>query len=70
MYNFNGNPKKKKVIDKQEKLAKKMIKLSDAIRVKSSKSIMDSKRELSSENKRMSIDSLRDEVSNSPFEIL
>ena len=62
--------KKKKVIDKQEKLAKKMIKLSDAIRVKSSKSIMDSKRELSSENKRMSIDSLRDEVSNSPFEIL
>ena len=62
--------KKKKIIDKQTKLAKRLMKLSDAIRVKSSKSIMDSKRELSSENKRMSIDSLRDEVSNSPFEIL
>ncbi len=62
--------KKKKVEDKQAKLAKRMLKLSDAIRVKSSKSIMDSKRELASDNKRMSIDSLRDEVSNSPFEIL
>ena len=62
--------KKKKVEDKQANLSKSMLKLSDAIRVKSSKSIMDSKRELASDNKRMSIDSLRDEVSNSPFEIL
>ena len=45
------------------------MQLSDAVRVKSSKSIMDSKRELSSDNKRLSIDSIKDEISNSPLEL-
>lgn len=62
--------KKKKILDKQAKLIKKLTHASDAIRVKSSKAIMDSKRELSSDNKRLSISNIRDEVSNSPFEIL
>lgn len=62
--------KKKKVLDKQEKLSKKLLKMADAIRVKSSKSILDSKRELKNDNKMLSIDSIKDEVANSPFEIL
>lgn len=62
--------KKKKVIDKQEKLAKKLLKMADAVRVKSAKSILDSKRELKNDNKMLSIDSIKDEISNSPFEIL
>ena len=62
--------KKEKVKTKQEELAKTLMKLADEIRVKSSKSIMDSKRELSKENKMLSINNIKDEVSNSPFEIL
>lgn len=62
--------KKKKVIDKQEKLAKRLLKLADIVRVKSAKSILDSKRELKNDNKMLSIDSIKDEISNSPFEII
>lgn len=62
--------KKIKILAKQEKLAKRMMKLADEIRVKSAKSIMDSKRELTKDNKRLSIDSIKDEVSNSPLELM
>ena len=62
--------KKIKVLAKQEKLAKRLIKLADEIRVKSAKSVMDSKRELAKDNKRLSIDSIKDEISNSPLELL
>lgn len=62
--------KKKKVIDRQEKLAKSLLKMSDNVRVKSSKSILDSKRELKNDNKMLSIDSIKEEISNSPFEII
>ena len=62
--------KKNKIMQKQEKLAKTLRKLSDAIRVKSSKSVLDSKRELQKDNKSLSIDSIKDEISNSPFEII
>ena len=62
--------KKKKVLTKQEALAKKLLKLADVVRVKSSKSILDSKRELQSDNKMLSINSIKEEISNSPFEIL
>ena len=62
--------KKKKVLTKQEVLAKKLLKLADIVRVKSSKSILDSKRELQNDNKMLSINSIKDEISNSPFEIL
>lgn len=61
--------KRMKVASRQEELAKKLHKLSDGIRVKSSKSIMDSKRAIQSDNKMLSIDSIRDEVSNEPLEL-
>lgn len=62
--------RKQKVLAKQEKLAKKLFKLADSIRVKSSKSILDSKRELKNDNKMLSIDSIKDDISNSPFELI
>lgn len=62
--------KKRKILAKQEKLSKSLFKLADKIRVKSSKSILDSKRELNKDNKMLSIDSIKDEVSNSPLELI
>lgn len=62
--------KKAKILAKQQKLAQKLMKLADQIRVKSSKSIMDSKRELNKDNKMLSIDDIKDEVSNSPLDII
>lgn len=64
------NDKKRKVMARQDKLIKKLRNLSDKLRVKAAKSIMDSKKDIENENKRMSINSIRDEVSNSPFEII
>ena len=61
--------KREKVAKKQLELSKKLLKLSDTIRVKSSKSIMDSKRELKSDNKMLTLDNIKDEVSNSPLEL-
>lgn len=62
--------KKKKILDKQEKLIKKIDKLSDLIRVKSSKSILDASRDIKKDNGMLSINSIKDEVSNSPFELI
>lgn len=62
--------KKNKILQKQEKLAKQLQKMADTIRVKSAKSVVDSKRELQKDNSMLSIDSIKDEVSNSPFEII
>ena len=62
--------KKKEIMKKQEKLAKSLQKIADKIRVKSAKSIVDSKRELQKDNKMLSIDSIKDEISNSPLEII
>lgn len=62
--------KRQEIIKKQTELAKKLTKLSDIIRVKSAKSILDSKRELSNDNKKLSIGSITNDISNSPLEIL
>jgi hypothetical protein len=62
--------KKAKVKKRQLELSKKLTKLGDKIRIKSAKSISDSKRELDKENKSLSIQSLRDEISDSPLEII
>lgn len=62
--------KKKEIVSKQEKLVKTLRKLSDAIRVKSSKSVDITTRETKNENKTLSIDSIKDEVSNSDFEFI
>lgn len=62
--------KRDKVIAKQKKLAGRLRSLSDKLRVKSAKSIADSQREVEKENKSITRDSLKDEVSNSPFDIV
>ena len=61
--------KRDKVIKKQEDLRKKLLKISDAVRVKSIKSIADSKREIKSDNNMLSIDNIKDEIDNSPLEL-
>ena len=62
--------KKKDILAKQENLRKKFLKYADKLRVKTAKSINDSKRELSEKNKMLTIDGLKDEISNSPLEIV
>lgn len=62
--------KKKEIVAKQEKLVKRLRKLSDTIRVKSSKSVEVATRETKNENKFLTIDSIKDEVSNSDFEFI
>ena len=62
--------KKKEIVAKQEKLVKRLRKLSDTIRVKSSKSVEVTTRETKNENKSLTIDSIKDEVSNSDFEFI
>lgn len=62
--------KKKTIIEKQKKLAGTLNNLSDKIRVKSAKSINDSERELKKDNSDFSVDNLRNDVSNSSFELI
>ncbi|GEM_PF-2250405 len=61
---------KKKVLKKQESIYKQLRKYADKLRVSSATSISNSKRELDKENKSLSLDSLQDDVSNSPFELV
>lgn len=62
--------RKSKVIEKQTKLAKRLRKLSDSVRVKVASSVMDTKRELKKDNSHFTIDNIKEEISNSPFELL
>lgn len=62
--------KKNKIMQRQENLARKLHRLADSIRVKSAKSIVDSKAELQKDNKMLTIDNIKDEVSSSPFELI
>ena len=57
-------------MEKQEKLVKKLRKLGDDVRVKSAKSVVDSKKEVDKDNKNVNVDSLKDEIDNSPIDIL
>jgi hypothetical protein len=69
--NSNFDDKKKKdILDRQKKLAATLKKLSDGIRVKSAKSITDSKKELDNDNKSFSMDGLRDSASNDPLQLV
>lgn len=56
---------KDKVVKKQENLVKTLRRWADKLRVKSASSIDKSQREIASKNKKISLDSLRDDVSNS-----
>lgn len=62
--------KKKKILAKQENLRKKLLKLSDLLRVKEAKASKDSKRDIEKDNALLTVDGLRDDVSNSPLELL
>lgn len=62
--------KKKSILAKQEKLRKIFLQYADKFKVRTSKAIQDSKRELAEQNKTLTIDGLKDEISNSPLEIV
>lgn len=62
--------KRQKIMKKQENLAKDLRKLSGMIRVKSAKSIADSKRELDKDNKMLSINNIKEEISSGPLEFI
>ena len=62
--------KKKKIIDKQSKQVQRMRRLADKLRVKSAKSIVDSQKEIGKDNKDITVDSIRKNISDSPFELI
>ena len=62
--------KKKKIIDKQSKQVQRMRRLADKLRVKSAKSIVDSQKEIGKDNKDITVDSIRKDISDSPFELI
>ena len=62
--------KKKKILVRQENLRKKLLKLSDLLRVKEAKATRDSKREIEKDNALLTVNNLRDDVSNSPLELI
>lgn len=69
--NSTMDPKKKnEIVQKQKKLSSFLRRLSEKIKVKTTKSLRSSKQELTKQNKMLSIDKLQDEVSMSPLEII
>ena len=62
--------KKKKILMRQENLRKKLLKLSDILRVKEAKAGKESKREIEKDNALLTVNGLRDDISNSPLEII
>ena len=62
--------KKKKILVRHENLRKNLIKLSDILRVKEAKAAKTSKREIEKDNALLTVSGLRNDVSNSPLEIL
>lgn len=62
--------KKKKILDKQEGIRKTLLKLSDKLRVKEAKATRNSNQEIRKDNQLLTVNGLRDEVSNSPLEVL
>ena len=62
--------KKKKIISKQEGIRKFMLSLSDKIRIKEAKSAKVTGKEIEQDNKAMSVNSIRKDISDSPLSIL
>ena len=62
--------KKKKILTKQENLRKKLLKLSDLLRVKEAKATKDSKRDIEKDNALLTVNTLHDDISNSPLELM
>lgn len=67
--NFTAD-KREKILKRQENLKEKLRKAADKIKVSEVKAQRESTRELKADNKKLSVDSIRDDVSNSPLEIL
>lgn len=62
--------KRKKIIEKQNKMRMKLIKLADMLRIKEVKSKVNSKRDLENNNKLLTVSHIQDDVSNSPMELI
>lgn len=62
--------KKKAILKKQETLRKDMLKLADIIRIRDVKASKTSQKEISTANSKVSVDSIRNEVNNSPFTLM
>ena len=62
--------KKKKILTKQENLRKKLLKLSDVLRIKESKAGKESKRDIEKDNALLTVGGVHDEISNSPLELI
>ena len=62
--------KKRKILARQESLRKTLLKLADTLRVKEAKTARESKRDIEKDNALLTVNSLRNEVSNSPLELL
>ena len=71
MNNSNFDKKKREdIIKKQKALANELQKISDKLRVKSGKSISESKRDIEKDNKELTLDKIRDDISNAPLDII
>ena len=62
--------KKKKIIERQEKLSKSMMSVSSKLRVNSVKASRESKKEITKDNKAFTIDEIKKDISNSPIELM
>ena len=62
--------KKRKILVKQENLRKKLLKLSDMLRVKEAKASKESKRDIEKDDALLTVNNLHDDVSNSPLELI
>lgn len=62
--------KRKKILAKQESLRKTMLSLSDKIKVKDVKAARQTQKEIKEDNKKLSVDKIHDDVSNSPFVLI
>jgi hypothetical protein len=71
MNNSNFDKKKRDdIIKKQKALANELQKISDKLKVKSGKSISESKRDIDKDNKELTLDKIRDDISNAPLDII
>ena len=62
--------KKKKILEKQEKIKRKLIVLSERLRVDDVKADEAARRELNAENRNLTVNNIRKEIDNSPLQLL
>lgn len=62
--------KREKILRKQEALRKRLLALSDKLKIKDTKAMKDATKEIAKENSEMSVTSIRNEIEASPFDIL